>query len=303
MNLVGIYIDGDNISPQIIPSLLERSKKLGLIGLIKVYRDWSQVDSKKWAQMVQEYKIEAIQVFRQSKKQSTDIYMITDLLNDNYTLNHINHIVMATCDSDFTHLCHFIQRNGKKLIIIGKDISLKHLCYDFWYFNDLLPSTKKTKSKKYNNYEEEEINLSDNDFFVDINGNKLNNNVFFQELDDLSVSDSSPDEGQINNDLKKYLYEAMNKNYMLPISEFKKNLKQIIPSTITVNWRKVENELSKFPNDFIVLKKKNKINILLVPDLISKKYSKDEVKKILQTKYNNIVKEYDISFILDFLKY
>ena len=134
MDFISIYIDADNISHKIMPTLFNRIKQLGLIGVLKVYRDWSQPDSIKWCQVAQEYKMEAIQCFRQPHKQSTDIYMITDILNDLFTLSKNDIIIMITCDSDFNHLCHQILKMGKKLIIIGKDSSIANICYQFCFF-------------------------------------------------------------------------------------------------------------------------------------------------------------------------
>jgi hypothetical protein len=290
MEMIGLYIDADNISHKIIPELLNRVRKMGNLGIIKVYRDWSQTDSKKWIDVINTYKLEAIQCFRQPKKQSTDIYMITDLCNDLYTFPNLSNIILATCDSDFTHLCHQILKLGRKLILIGKDNKLGSICHDFWYYNDLLKPSNLTKQtnvfeKVSNNHEIYELSSD-------------------SESDDYLSSithDEKPQKNVSNNDLKKYLIEGMNENYILLISELKKNLKEIKTYNIETNWRKMETEIKKFPSDFLVVKIKSKINILYIPELLNQKFTENQLEKILTKTYPDILKQIPLDYMLKLL--
>lgn len=292
------------MSPSMMPLLLNRVAQLGEICILKVYRDWSKEDSKKWIEYYNTYRFEAIQCFRQVKKQSTDVYMITDLCNDIYTNFTISHILLATTDSDFIHLCHLIIRLGKKLVLVGKDKNLANLCYQFWYYNDLLQDKNNTLIKEINleenNNLEEESNklknkkskkniesISSHIYFEDDIEDKLNNSIYLEKVN-------------MNNDsLLDYLILGMNNNYIMYISELKKNLKNIDPQNQSkMNWRKIETELKKFPTEFLVINKKSKILVLMVPDLLKPHINKNKIIEIVSLKYNDILKEISINSLL-----
>ena len=72
---------------------------------------------RKWAKRARNHGFQGIQCFGNDKKQTSDIHMITDIINDLYTNPHIDMIISATSDIDFTHLCHLIKAKNKKLVI------------------------------------------------------------------------------------------------------------------------------------------------------------------------------------------
>jgi hypothetical protein len=327
--MLAIYIDGDNMSPRMMPILLKRISQLGDICILKVYRDWSKEDSKKWIEYFNIYRFEAVQCFRQAKKQSTDVYMITDLCNDIYTNFTISHILLATTDSDFIHLCHLINKFGKKLILIGKDKNLANLCYQFWYYNDLLeesdvksidetlevaPSVEKheniqvvknksvtskkakesKKAKKSKNKKKEKIHKKE-DIYFEYEENSSDENYFNQ----LQLYDKTSKLIMDNDSLIDYLKLGMNNNYLLYVSELKKNLKNIDPENQSkINWRKIENELKKFPNNFLVINKKSKILVLMIPDILNQNIEKDKIIEIVNLKYPDILQEISIDLLL-----
>ena len=349
--MFAIYIDGDNMSPKMMTLLKSKVNELGDIGILKVYRDWSQEDSKKWIELYPTYKFEAVQCFRQPKKQSTDVYLITDLMNDIYTNTFISHVVLATCDSDFVHLCHQIKKIGKKLILIGKDKNMENLCYQFWYYNDFLvdsePKKKKQKInvidkkssnennvKNENNLKNENNMKNENNVKNDNNLNNetedslyfsylmnpeksidnldlLNDTIDYQKFMESNKSeiyfedDSSKEKQSVKhkipiNDsaLLDFLKLGMDNNYILPISELKKNLKaHDVNKENDINWRKIETELKKFPKQFLVVKKKTKIIVLMVPELLKKNVSKNKIIEIVNHKYSDILKEISIDLL------
>lgn len=321
--MFAIYIDGDNMSPKMMPLLKSKVSELGDTCILKVYRDWSQEDSKKWIELYPTYKFEAIQCFRQPKKQSTDVYMITDLMNDVYTNPFISHVVLATCDSDFVHLCHQIKKIGKKLILIGKDKNMENLCYQFWYYNDFLVDNEpKKKKQKINIVKENKVpdnatETEDNMYFsylmnpeksidsqeaIDYKNFMESNNshIYFEENNE-QVPEQTPPKNKVpidNDTLLNFLKLGMNKNYVLPISELKKNLKEYDQNKEKdINWRKIETELKKFPKVFLVVKKKTKIIVLMVPDLLKKNVSKNKIIEIVNHKYPDILKELSIDLL------
>ena len=308
--MIGLYIDADNISHKIVPELLTRLNLLGNLGIMKVYRDWSQIDSKKWIEVTNQYKFEAIQCFRQPKKQSTDIYMITDMCNDLYTCANLEYIILATCDSDFTHLCHQILRLGKKLILVGKDNKLGSICHKFWYYNDLLKPAKtqlefenietKIIQNKHDIYELSSDSESDNYLSTVSEDEKPKAKKQKSEKDKL-LNTSLDKLNTSLDELKKYLIEGMKENYILLISEFKKNLKEIKTYNIETNWRKMETEIKKFPFDFLVVKRKSKINILYIPELLNKKFNENQLGNIIKNTYPDILNQIPLEYLTKML--
>jgi len=275
MDFVSIYIDADNISHKIMPILFNRIKQLGLIGVLKVYRDWSQPDSTKWSEVAQENKMEAVQCFRQAHKQSTDIYMITDILNDLYTLPKNDIVIMITCDSDFNHLCHQVLKLGKKLIIVGKDSSIATICYQFWNIDDFLVPNKKIKN------EEKKITITSDE------------EIDFQITPELLFHDTSP------NNYKEELIKGMNNNYVIKLTDLKKEMKQLFPN-IKIN---LEKELSKYTNDFLLIKNKQKVIVLYIPEILIKKCNKKkkDIIKLINDKYPNIINYIKIDILINLI--
>ena len=284
MDFISIYIDADNISHNIMPTLFNRIKQLGLIGVLKVYRDWSQPDSVKWCEVAQENKMEAVQCFRQAHKQSTDIYMITDILNDLYTLPKNDIVIMITCDSDFNHLCHQVLKLGKKLIIVGKDSSIANICYQFWSIDDFLVPNKKIKiNKEINNFIKEETPLdSDSNEFID-----------FQISPELLFQDTAP------NNYKEDLIKVMNNNYVMKLTDVKKEIKKLLPN----NKINLEKELSKYTSDFLLIKNKQKVIVLYIPEILIKKCNKKkkDIIKLINDKYPNILNYIKIDILINLI--
>ena len=90
-----LYIDADNVSYKIL-NKLEKDIDLTDLMINKIYGDWSKTELKNWIKKIIKYGMEPIQCFRISKKQTTDIRLITDLLNDIYTNDNIKHIYLCT---------------------------------------------------------------------------------------------------------------------------------------------------------------------------------------------------------------
>ena len=238
-----LYIDADNVSYKIMSKLNEyvyKNDDINNFIIKKIYGDWSKPELKSWGEQVLKYGLEAIQCFRINKKQSTDIKLITDLMNDIYTNNNIEKIYLITSDSDFTHVCQIIKKMSIKLIVISpQNTILKTYANDFY---DL------------GNYYEA-----------------------YYELDDTT--------------LLKYFIDTMENNYILLLSKFKRQLKQILPHKIrkSIKLKDVETLLKAWPEDFFIKKIKKKIYIILINDIL--KYTKEEIyddKEYFLNKYKEI---------------
>lgn len=111
-----IYIDADNVSYKSLEEIIYQSNNCNII-IKKIYADWCNESMKKWSLRAKNFGFQGIQCFGNNYKQTSDIYMITDIINDLYTNSNIEMIVLATSDIDFTHLCHIIKAKNKKLVI------------------------------------------------------------------------------------------------------------------------------------------------------------------------------------------
>ena len=111
-----IYIDADNVSYKSINEILSYSSNTNIL-IKKIFADWTNESMKKWAKKSKENGFQGIQCFGNDKKQTSDIYMITEIINDLYNNKFIDMIILATSDIDFTHLCHIIKAKNKKLVI------------------------------------------------------------------------------------------------------------------------------------------------------------------------------------------
>jgi len=150
--------------------------------------------------------------------------------------------------------------------------------------NNLKEESNKLKNKKSKKNIE---SISSHIYFEDDTEDKLNNSIYLEKVN-------------MNNDsLLDYLILGMNNNYIMYISELKKNLKNIDPQNQSkMNWRKIETELKKFPTEFLVINKKSKILVLMIPDLLKPNINKNKIIEIVNLKYYDILKEISINSLL-----
>lgn len=142
MTFLGIYIDSDNISYKYAKKLMEDMECRGTFAIKKIFGDWSKTESKNWQKKIQKFGLEPVQCFRHNKKQSTDIYLITQLMSDLFFFPRIEHIILVTSDSDFYHACQNIKKLGKYVTVIGNDDSiLKSVCDEYININSYLDNS------------------------------------------------------------------------------------------------------------------------------------------------------------------
>lgn len=126
-----LYIDADNVSYKIL-NKLEKDIDMTDLMIKKIYGDWSKTELKNWIKKIIKYGMEPIQCFHISKKQTTDIRLITDLLNDIYTNDNIKHIYLCTSDVDYSYVCQLIKKKSIYLTVISTQSSvLKNYANDY----------------------------------------------------------------------------------------------------------------------------------------------------------------------------
>lgn len=239
---IGVYIDGDNANHKDFLYVYEEIKKHGRVIIGRIYGDWTKTEMKGWKDISITYALESINCFGLSKKNSTDIYLICDLLQDLYKNPHIHTYIIVSSDSDYTHVTKRIRSEGKKVIGIGRKntpIMLKNAC-------DVFICTEVIK-----NYIEGDGESDDEEEHLQIKQINVFNNIE-EELD--------------------CIYKSFKNNKKIPISKLKKNL-SIICDTRSLytpdNYRYFDNYLlTKFPDNFRIFQNDKTVNVFNISNLL-----------------------------------
>tara|TARA_B100000524_G_scaffold332640_1_gene219977 strand:+ start:2062 stop:2853 length:792 start_codon:yes stop_codon:yes gene_type:complete len=253
-----IYIDADNVSYKSLEEILMRGNNNNVI-IKKIYADWTNYSMNKWAEKAKKYGFQGIQCFGNEKKQTSDIYMVTDIVSDLYNNNFIEMVILATSDIDFTHLCHLIKQKNKKLVIFAPQKS---------NITNLVTESKKEK------------NLP-----------KL--------VEENLPKAKKSKKNTTNDEYLQYLIMAMKDSISIYISNYKKNLRKVVPSNLKgLDINHIDKTLTNYPKHFKLMKKGNKIKIFGLFHL--HKYSKDEFQKNnkeIENKYNELFKVYNFKSV------
>ena len=116
---VGVYIDADNISHRDYSEIEELAHNKGEVIIKKVFGDWTKPEMKNWQKIMFDYGVEPIQAFRKNKKNSSDICMITDMIFDAVTVNHLDCMIIGSCDSDFSYACIKLKALNINLTVVS----------------------------------------------------------------------------------------------------------------------------------------------------------------------------------------
>jgi len=116
---VAIFIDGDNISGAHYQKIMDELRRNGRILVQRVYADFSKPGSAQWRDIIVNYGLEAVQVFRVAKKESTDNTLIVDCMRTLYNNKCIQSYVIVSSDSDFSSLAAEIRLRGQFCVGIG----------------------------------------------------------------------------------------------------------------------------------------------------------------------------------------
>lgn len=258
-----IYIDADNVSYKSLEEILVRGKDNNII-IKKIYADWTHESMNKWAEKAKKYGFQGIQCFGNEKKQTSDIYMVTDIVSDLYNNNFIEMVILATSDIDFTHLCHLIKQKNKKLVIFTPQKS---------NISNLVTEIEKEKKIVKQN---------------------------LPKLVEENLPKAKKSKKNTNNDeCLKYLMMAMKDSLSIYISNYKKNLRKVVPPNLKgLDINHIDKTLVNYPKYFKLMKKGNKIKIFGLFHL--HKYSKDEFNKNtteIESKYNELFKVFNLKLI------
>ena len=116
---IAVFIDGDNISGTHYQKIMDEIRRTGRILVQRVYADFSKPGSAHWRDIIVNYGLEAVQVFRVAKKESTDNTLIVDCMRTLYNNTGIHTYVIMSSDSDFSSLAAEIRLRGQFCVGVG----------------------------------------------------------------------------------------------------------------------------------------------------------------------------------------
>jgi uncharacterized LabA/DUF88 family protein len=147
---ISIIWDMENVTPPgnnslFIDSLQEYAENLGRVVSAKAYADWSAPSFAKLAVQLKKYQFYLVHVpSERKKKNSVDIQLVSDTLENLRLYEHIDTYVLVTGDSDFRPLLLTLRRAGKMTHIVC-DIKtasqeLLSIADSFIDYRDILPN-------------------------------------------------------------------------------------------------------------------------------------------------------------------
>lgn len=141
MENYGIFIDGDNINAKYYPFINNLIRERGKIIFKKVYGDFSEENMKHWKKTCQDYGIEPVQAWREKNKNSSDMKMVTEIMDYLFRHEYLHNYVIVSGDVDFKELCKKIIENNKKVIGIScfqqsTSKILKNFCTEYIILNN-----------------------------------------------------------------------------------------------------------------------------------------------------------------------
>lgn len=130
-----VLIDGENISPKHIHTIMKEAKNFGTVTIKRIYGDFTYNNlGNAWQEQIQEYSFTAIQQYHNaSYKNSADIALIIDAMDLVYS-RKVQSIVLVTSDSDFTALATRLSEECIHVIGMGESKtprSLRMACDEF----------------------------------------------------------------------------------------------------------------------------------------------------------------------------
>jgi uncharacterized protein (TIGR00288 family) len=148
---IALLVDGENISKDIIPSVLEETSTYGTIAVRRVYADWTRPGMNNWKETLQVHAIQPVQQFAYTTgKNATDSALIIEAMDLLHT-GRFHAFCIVSSDSDYTRLATRIREQGLQVIGIGEQKtprSLVNACSVFVYVENLSSEPQATKPAK-----------------------------------------------------------------------------------------------------------------------------------------------------------
>src|SRR5438128_2275137 len=148
---IAVFIDLENISLSAtnhfgdfdLGLLLKAIRQRGRVTLKRAYGDWSRLV--RYRDALRENAVELVQLYsynyQQGGKNRADIRLVIDVMENMFTLDYIDTIVIVSGDSDFSSLMSKAREYGKYTIGVGVQASTSDLlikaCDEYIFYDDL----------------------------------------------------------------------------------------------------------------------------------------------------------------------
>lgn len=148
---IAIYVDVDNISHRYYSNIIYKMRSKGSIIIQKLFGS----DFKNWDRIEEEFpQINIRRIKNSPKKNSTDIGLVVDIMDDLHMKKYIDMFVLVSGDSDYIPLVNKIIESGKEVIGFGNKTTpqrLFKLYKEFEYVEDLKKIDSEKDNKSYTN--------------------------------------------------------------------------------------------------------------------------------------------------------
>jgi hypothetical protein len=147
MDSVAILWDIENVTPStdnlFVAGLLDYADGLGRVSIATAYADWTRPFLQRLSESLAEHSFELVHVPK-SRKNSSDMTLITQALEMIQQYPHIKKIILVTGDADFRPLLHALRRHNIEVHIIcdAKSASedLLILADEYKDYRELIPN-------------------------------------------------------------------------------------------------------------------------------------------------------------------
>lgn len=134
-----LLIDGDNIPPSFLESIITEVSKEGELLIKRLYGDWTTPNMNGWKNWLEKIPIRPVQQFRNGPN-ATDNTIIMDAIELANTNKSINAVCIVSTDSDYYSLALKLREYGLYVLGIGKQNAKAlwvNACNEFKYLENL----------------------------------------------------------------------------------------------------------------------------------------------------------------------
>ncbi len=147
--VVALLIDGENISPDVIASVLAEAGKFGGVTIRRIYGNVASPSMVRWKEVMLHYALQGMHHMPTvAGKNAADIALVVDAM-DLFYREHVTRFCLVASDSDYTPLVLRLRAAGCLVIGIGEPktpAALMKACTVFISTDQLMPSSSRAKS-------------------------------------------------------------------------------------------------------------------------------------------------------------
>jgi len=146
VEVVALLIDGENISPDVIPHVLVEAGKFGGVTVRRIYGNITSPNMQRWKEVMLQYALQGMhQMPITPGKNAADIALAVDAMDLLYR-EQVTRFCLVASDSDYTPLVLRLRAAGCLVIGIGEPKTpppLVKACTVFFFTDQLIPSFSK----------------------------------------------------------------------------------------------------------------------------------------------------------------